>query len=979
MRSVIIAGRRTGRRGVRQALRERTFAALDTFERRHIGPNNGERAEMLAQVKCETMDDFLKDVVPDDIRHKRELPEDGEVIGENDWLNFMKTTMGQNQVKKQCIGMGYYETKTPPVIMRNLLESPGWYTPYTAYQAEISQGRLESLLNFQQAVSDLTGLPVANASLLDEATAVAEACSLAISAKKHKRMGVYLDENLHPASIALARTRMEPLGCDVQVGKPADAPTSDPNLAIVVVQYPCTTGSVSDYRSVFAKCKENGTISCAATDLLACTVMTPPGELGADIACGSAQRFGVPLGFGGPHAAFFACTMDYVRHVPGRIIGVSKDRRGNTALRISLQTREQHIKRERATSNICTAQALLANISAMYAVWHGPKGLTAIAEEANLKARTMAEGMRRAGHTVVHENFFDTIHVRLAGMTAEEYRATAAEKGVNIRVFDDTSITMAMDETTDDKHLKVLLQTAGCTADLADLRAAAEEVSSIPSNMARTSSFLTHPVFNSFHCEMEMQRYIYRLQRRDLGLTQAMIPLGSCTMKLNAAVEMLPVTWDTVGNPHPFAPAEQVQGFAAMAKDLEERLAIMTGMDGCSLQPNSGAQGEYAGLRLIKAYHESRGEGHRNVCIIPSSAHGTNPASAVMSGMKVVVLPCDNEGRCSSEKLKAELAKHEGKVAAFMITYPSTFGVFDANIKELTGLIHEAGGQVYVDGANFNAQIGLAYPGEYGGDVLHLNLHKTFAIPHGGGGPGMGPICFRKHLAPFAPGSASPGLKGGGEKPFGQISQAQYGSASILPISWAMIRMLDYSGCRNSSEAALLSANYMMTRLAEAYPVAFKGNTGRCAHEFIIDLRGFKKTAGVDVEDVAKRLMDYNFHAPTMSFPVAGTLMIEPTESESKFEIDRFIDALLQIREEIREVEDGEADRTDNVLKNSPHTMDDIVLGTWDRPYSKEKAAFPTRYVRDNKHWPFVGRIDSAYGDRNFICSCPPMESYGSA
>eukprot|EP01065_Artemidia_motanka_P003280 TRINITY_DN1157_c0_g2_i1.p1 TRINITY_DN1157_c0_g2~~TRINITY_DN1157_c0_g2_i1.p1 ORF type:complete len:1019 (+),score=376.96 TRINITY_DN1157_c0_g2_i1:71-3127(+) len=952
--------------------------SLDTFARRHIGPNDGETKDMLRQVKAASMEEFVDSVVPNAIRYMRSLPADSAPMGEQDWLNFFRKLMDQNVEMKQCIGMGYYECKTPPVILRNLLESPGWYTPYTAYQAEISQGRLESLLNFQQMVSDLTGLPVANASLLDEATAVAEGCSLALAVHRLKRKTVFLDKNLHPASIACAKTRMDVLGCKVIIGDASEVDVKDPQLACVAVQYPDTTGSVKDWSALFAACKENKVISCCATDLLAMTVLTPPGELGADIACGSAQRFGVPIGFGGPHAAFFASKQDYVRFMPGRIIGVSKDRNGNTALRIALQTREQHIKRERATSNICTAQALLANISGMFAVYHGPEGLKNIAKAANRTARAYAAGMVSAGHSIVSQNFFDTVHVKLNGMTAEQYRAACEQRGINIRVVDEQHVTVALDETTQDSHLVDLVAAGGVSSTAHQLVAAADDSSSVPPALNRTSKFLEHPVFNSYHCEMEMQRYIYRLQRRDLGLTIAMIPLGSCTMKLNAAAEMLPITWPTVNSLHPFVPPHQVVGYKSMITDLEDRLAKITGMDACSLQPNSGAQGEYTGLRLIAAYHESRGEGHRDVCLIPSSAHGTNPASAVMCGMQVAAVQCDAEGKVSVENLKAQLDKYEGRVSAFMITYPSTFGVFDENIKELTGLVHQAGGQVYIDGANMNAQMGLAFPGEYGGDVLHLNLHKTFAIPHGGGGPGMGPVCFREHLKPFAPSSASPGLDHGSANSFGQISQAAFGSASILPISWAMIRMLDYSGCRRSSEMALLNANYMMSRLADAYPVLYKGERGRCAHEFILDMRPFKKSAGVDVEDIAKRLMDYNFHAPTMSFPVAGTLMIEPTESESKFELDRFVEALLLIRDEIREIEDGNADRTNNVLKNSPHTMDDVISGEWERPYTRQQAAFPTRFVRDNKHWPFVGRIDSVYGDRNFICSCPPMESYSA-
>eukprot|EP01059_Diplonema_ambulator_P025336 TRINITY_DN4238_c0_g1_i1.p1 TRINITY_DN4238_c0_g1~~TRINITY_DN4238_c0_g1_i1.p1 ORF type:complete len:978 (+),score=389.49 TRINITY_DN4238_c0_g1_i1:72-3005(+) len=974
---------RTGRRAdakVRRLLARyltqgNVFPALDDLTSRHIGISEVDKQVMLRDVKAASFEEFIDTVLPSSIAKKVQLPQEENVPGEQEWLAYLKSVMDKNIIKKQCIGMGFYETKLPNVILRNLIESPGWYTPYTPYQAEIAQGRLESLMNYQQVVIDLTGLPLANASLLDEATAVGEAVGLANTYHKGKRTKVFFDKNMHPASIQVATTRAEGFNMEVVVGDIFQVDLTDPNLALVCCQYPDTYGTVTQFKELFATARDNKVLSCCASDLLALTQLTPPGELGADICCGSAQRFGVPLGFGGPHAAFFATQQVHARITPGRIIGVSRDREGNTVFRMALQTREQHIKREKATSNICTAQALLANVAAMYAVWHGPEGLKRISSDVHLKTKVLALGLQQAGCKLNSEHFFDTLFVNTAD--AKGFVQRCEENGVNIRFVDDSNVTISFDEATEQAHIVAILKAAGLNdadIDVAALKAKAMEMVAIPEGLQRSTKYLQHATFNSYHSETELMRYIYKLERKDLGLNTAMIPLGSCTMKLNAAVEMLPITWASVNSLHPYAPVHQVQGHLEMVKDLEERLAILTGMDATSLQPNSGSQGEYAGLRVIKAYHDSRGDTHRDVCVIPSSAHGTNPASAAMAGLKIVVVKCTPQGAVDVEDLKSVIAKVGDNLAAFMVTYPSTFGVFDENIKEITSIIHAAGGQVYVDGANMNAQVGLSFPGEYGGDVLHLNLHKTFAIPHGGGGPGMGPICMKAHLAPFAPKSVSPGAQCGGEQSFGQISQAPFGSAGVLPISWTYIRCLGYEGLKEASRSALLNANYMMTKLSTQYQILYTGEHGRCGHEFIMDLRPFKKTAGIEVEDVAKRLIDYNFHAPTMSFPVAGTLMIEPTESESKKELDRFIEAMLMIREEIRKIETEVYSRTDNPLKNAPHTLNKLL--TWDYPYSIEEAVYPVPGLKSTKAWPTCSRIDSAFGDRNFVCTCPPIEDY---
>lgn len=925
---------------------------------------------MLDVVGATSLDSLTDKIVPKDIQIKGALWEE-PAMSESELLADLKRLGGMNTLHKTFIGQGYYGTKVPSVVVRNLLESPGWYTSYTPYQAEIAQGRLESLLNYQTVVTDLTGLPVANASLLDEATAVGETIGIAMNQAKFKKNKFFVDSRCHPQTIAVAKTRADGVGCELLVGEYEKLESMD-GLCGVVVQYPDTNGQVHDYTSFFTKAKSANVLTVCATDLLALTQLKPPGEFGAQVAVGSAQRFGVPLGYGGPHAAFLSCEDHLKRIIPGRIIGVSKDVHGEPALRMALQTREQHIKREKATSNICTAQALLANMAAMYAVYHGPEGLKEISASAHVAAKSVAIGMEELGHKVPTTSFFDTITVELKNMTADEYMKKAVAQGYNVRKISDSTIGIACDELTVDEDILGLLSIAGGNMHLPDLRKKAESKDVIGA-FARQSKFLLHPVFNSYHCEMEMQRYIYRLERKDLALNTAMIPLGSCTMKLNAASQMLPISWPEFGNLHPFVPVDQAEGYQQMFAKLKKKLEIVTGFDDMTLQPNAGSQGEYSGLRCIKAYHESRGESHRNVCLIPISAHGTNPASAAMSKMKIVIVQCDERGDVNMEDLKAKAAEHSKNLSCLMVTYPSTHGVFEETIKEICDTIHGHGGQVYLDGANMNAQVGLCRPGDIGADVCHLNLHKTFAIPHGGGGPGMGPIGVKAHLAPFLPGH--PTIKTGGDSPFGTVSAAPWGSPSILPISYAYLEMLGAEGCKLSTQVAILAANYLRVRLQDAYTVLFTDKNGLSAHEFILDLRTLKKDSGIEAEDVAKRLMDYGFHAPTMSFPVAGTLMIEPTESESLFELDRFAEAMLMIREEIKEIEEGKADKDNNVLVNAPHTSK-VLVGEWPYPYSREKAVFPTPFLRENKYWPTVSRIDNVFGDRNFACSCAPVESY---
>ncbi len=874
--------------------------------------------------------------------------------------------------------MGYYDCITPPVIQRNILENPGWYTQYTPYQAEIAQGRLEALLNFQTMVADLTALPIANASLLDEATAAAEAMVMcrAIRGEEGKD-GFFVAQDCHPQTIAVLRTRARGIGVKLHVGDTEKTDISKLSLCGILLQYPTTDGYVRDYDDVCRKAHDSGAMVVVATDLLALTLIRPPGEFGADIAVGSSQRFGVPLGFGGPHAAFLSTLDEYKRHVPGRLIGVSKDVHGRPAYRLAIQTREQHIRREKATSNICTAQVLLAIMSAMYAVYHGPGGLRRIADRVHAYAVSLATGLCRLGHDVGEQPYFDTLRIRLKRVTADKVLAAAKAKRMNLRDYVDGTVGVSLDELTDRLEIATLLEifgdqkTSGLSADQllneSDVR--------IPEPLARQNGYLTHSVFNSYHSETEMLRYLFRLQSRDLSLAHSMIPLGSCTMKLNATSEMLPMTWPGFGGLHPFAPVDQWRGYATMFKQLEGWLAEITGFAVVSLQPNAGSQGEYAGLLVIRAYHESCGQAQRDVCLIPASAHGTNPASAVAAGLRVVSVACDPNGNIDISDLEKKAAAHADRLAAIMVTYPSTHGVFEEGIKKICDIIHRHGGQVYLDGANMNAQVGLCRPGDFGADVCHLNLHKTFCIPHGGGGPGMGPIGVAKHLAEFLPGHPVIKPDSAGAKAIGPVCAAPYGSPSIMTISWVYIALMGSDGLKRASQVAILNANYMAKRLESCYGILYRGKGGRVAHEFIVDARPFEKSAGVKVEDIAKRLMDYGFHAPTMSWPVPGTLMIEPTESESKVELDRYCGALIAIREEIRAIEEGRADREDNVLKNAPHTFDAVCATEWPHPYRREQAAFPAPWVRERKFWPAVGRIDNAWGDRNLFCTCPTMES----
>ena len=1045
---------------------ERPPAALrpvDTFVRRHLGPAEAEAEAMLDVLGASSLDALVDETVPASIRLGRPLalaglPADRE-IGEHEVLQVLRGLASRNQVYRSYLGMGYHGCIVPGVIQRNVLQNPGWYTQYTPYQAEISQGRLEALLTFQTMVEDLTGLPIANASLLDEATAAAEAMhmcqALAAAGPRGERRVFLAASSCHPQTLAVVRTRAEALGVEVRVlplgGAPASAPgaagaagvaAAAPDAALdgvelgdvfgVLLQYPTTDGRVLDYGPLAARVHAAGALVVMATDLLALTLLRPPGEIGADVAVGSSQRFGVPLGYGGPHAAFLATREEYKRQIPGRIIGVSRDAHGNVAYRMAMQTREQHIRREKATSNICTAQALLAVMAAMYAVYHGPAGLAAIARRVHALAAALAAGLRRLGYATPAEPFFDTVRVELAGGPAgraDAVVAAAAARRINLRWLGDTAVGVALDETATAADVAELLAVFGNlapgagggahAADLPDLPELPEMLAGdpgFPAPHARTSAYLTHPVFHRYHTEHEMLRFLKRLESRDLSLTTSMIPLGSCTMKLNASTEMAPVTWPEFADLHPFAPREQTLGYQALFSTLESWLCEITGFAAASLQPNSGAQGELAGLMTIRAYLRSRRSGRaavagdaargaegdgshgaglpqRDVCLIPVSAHGTNPASATMAGLKVVPVACDAAGNVDLSDLEAKAAAHHERLAAIMVTYPSTHGVFEQGIRELCEIVHRHGGQVYMDGANMNAMVGLCRPGDIGADVCHLNLHKTFCIPHGGGGPGMGPICVAPHLAPFLPGdplgalaaaeaSGTTGADGGGPGADGSgasfgaagpVAAAPWGSAGILPISWVYIALMGARGLTRATATAILNANYMAARLRPHYPVLFSGAAGRVAHEFILDLRPFKASAGVEAEDVAKRLMDYGYHAPTMSFPVAGTLMIEPTESESKAELDRFCDALIAIREEIRAIEEGRADRRDNPLHGAPHTVREAAGDSWNHAYGREQAAFPAPWVREHKFWPAVGRIDNVWGDRNLFCSCPPM------
>ncbi len=946
------------------------FPPTDTFARRHIGPTDAEMAAMLGELGYSSLEALIAATVPAAIRTSRPLGLP-PARGEREVLDDLAAMIGKNKVLRSFIGMGYSDTVLPPVILRNILENPGWYTQYTPYQAEISQGRLEALLNYQTMIADLTGLPVANASLLDEGTAAAEAMAMSHNLATAESRTFFVADNCHPQTIDVVRTRARPLGIEVLVGDPAQFDFSTPIFG-ALLQYPATDGSVFDDRAFIERVKAQGGLVTVAADLLALTVLTSPGELGADIAVGNSQRFGVPFGYGGPHAAFFSTKDEHKRHMPGRLIGVSIDAKGRPALRLTLQTREQHIRREKATSNICTAQVLLAIIASMYAVYHGPAGLKRIAQRVHGLAALLAAGLRKLGKDVGARPFFDT--VRVNGVDADAVLAAAEARGYNLRKLDATTVTIALDETVTVDEIKALLDVfAGGRSGL-DLGKLDFDTSL--GAFARTSPYLTHPTFSKYHSETEMLRYIKRLEGRDLSLAFSMIPLGSCTMKLNATTEMLPVTWPGIGKLHPFVPAHQATGYREMFKQLEAWLAEITGFAATSLQPNAGSQGEYTGLLTIRAYHEERGDTHRDVCLIPSSAHGTNPASAAMAGMKVVVVKCDANGNIDVADLEARAEEHRDRLAALMVTYPSTHGVFEAAIKDITSIVHANGGQVYMDGANMNALVGLVRPAELGADVCHINLHKTFCIPHGGGGPGMGPICVAAHLAPYLPGHSV--VATGGERAIGAVSAAPWGSASILPISWAYIAMMGGEGLTRATQVAILSANYLAARLAPHYPVLYTGQNGRVAHECIVDVRQLKASTAVEVVDIAKRLMDYGFHAPTVSFPVAGTMMIEPTESESKEELDRFVQALVSIRQEIAAIERGEYDKADNPLKNAPHTAETVTGDEWTHRYSRSVAAFPAAWTRASKFWPSVARINDVHGDRNVICTCPPIEAYAA-
>ena len=955
--------------------------ASDTFASRHIGPRTADLPAMLRAVGARSLDGLVAEAVPASIRLDRplDLP---EAESEHEFLERLRGVAAKNQVFRSYIGLGYAGTVTPAVILRNVFENPGWYTPYTPYQAEIAQGRLESLLTFQTMVTDLTGMEVASASLLDEATAAAEAMAMLHRLQAKKATGgadtFLVSERTFPQTIDVLRSRAEPLGIWLKIGDLERMPLDGAFGALV--QYPDEQGSLADPSSVIARAHEAGLRVAVATDLLALTLVRPPGEMGADVVLGNSQRFGVPLGYGGPHAAFFATRETNVRQMPGRVIGVSVDAQGGRAYRMALQTREQHIRREKATSNICTAQALLANVAAMYGVYHGPEGLKAIANRVHRMARTLASDLPALGYRQRNLAYFDTLRFEVpSAKQTERVRQAALLKRINFRYLDATHVGIALDETVTQADLQdivdVFAEAAGQARRVVALAPVeASEPNGVPAALRRTSAFMTHPVFNTHHSELQMMRFVRALERKDIGLDTSMIPLGSCTMKLNAAAEMMPVSWPAFGALHPFAPVEQAAGYAEVFAGLERALGAITGFAAVSLQPNSGAQGELTGLLVIRAYHHDRAEPERDVVLIPASAHGTNPASAAMAGQRVVVVACDSHGNIDVADLRKKAAEHEARLSALMVTYPSTHGVFEEAIREICAIVHEHGGQVYMDGANMNAQVGLTSPAAIGADVCHLNLHKTFAIPHGGGGPGLGPIAVAKHLAPYLPGHTV--VKTGGDKAISAVAAAPWGSPSIVLISYAYVSMLGGEGLTSATKYAILNANYVKARLEAHYPVLYVGPNGRVAHELIFDLRPFKQQSGIDEQDVAKRLMDYGFHAPTVSFPVAGTLMVEPTESEPKEELDRFCDALIAIRAEIQAVIDGKADAKDNVLKNAPHTMHAVTTEEWTHPYTREQAAFPLPFVRARKIWPAVGRIDNPYGDRNLVCSCPPIEAY---
>ncbi|NEP14002.1 MAG: aminomethyl-transferring glycine dehydrogenase [Symploca sp. SIO2C1] len=954
--------------------------STDAFVNRHIGPDAKEIEQMLKILGIPNLDALIEQIVPQAIRQPEplKLP-----VAQSEYaaVATLKAIASKNQVFRSFIGMGYHDCITPPVIQRNILENPGWYTAYTPYQAEIAQGRLEALLNFQTMIIDLTGLEIANASLLDEGTAAAEAMSLSYGLCKTKANAFFVSNTCHPQTIAVVQTRAKPLGIEVIVG---DHQTFGLEAKIfgALLQYPATDGKICDYRDFIAKVHEVGALVTVAADPLSLTLLTPPGEFGADIAVGSTQRFGVPLGYGGPHAAYLATKEAYKRQVPGRIVGVSKDAQGKPALRLALQTREQHIRREKATSNICTAQVLLAVMASMYAVYHGPEGLKRIAQRIHQLTVILGAGLERLGYKIGSGPFFDTLRVETSKYSPQEIMQAAEARGINLRLLDKQAVGVTLDEATTVQDIEELLKVF--------VNVGVKGFSSPPfvveslikgarcefeAPFARTSSYLTDPIFSRYHSETELLRYLHRLQAKDLSLTTSMIPLGSCTMKLNGTAEMMPVTWPEFGRMHPFAPISQAKGYQLMFEQLEAWLAEITGFAAISLQPNAGSQGEYTGLLTIRQYHQQRGEAHRNICLIPQSAHGTNPASAVMCGLKVVAVKCDEQGNVDLDDLKAKAEKHSKNLAALMVTYPSTHGVFEEQIKEICEVVHAHGGQVYLDGANMNAQVGLCRPGDYGADVCHLNLHKTFCIPHGGGGPGIGPIGVTEHLVPFLPDVSLVSNKTDNQS-IGVVSAAPWGSASILTISWMYIAMMGEAGLTEATKVAILNANYIAQRLEPYYPILYKGKNGLVAHECILDLRSLKKSAGIEVDDIAKRLMDYGFHAPTVSWPVAGTVMVEPTESESQEELDRFCEAMIAIRQEIKAIEQGEVDSHNNLLKNAPHTAEALMATEWNHPYSREAAAYPASWSREHKFWPAVGRIDNAFGDRNFVCSCVGMEAY---
>jgi glycine dehydrogenase len=970
------------RTNISAALPSEALAPTDTFIRRHIGPSDDDVRGMLAEIGFPSMDALIESAVPQSIRLGSPLRledasnEDGYATrGESETLASLKRIASRNVLHRSFIGMGYVDTIVPGVIQRNIFENPAWYTAYTPYQAEVAQGRLEALLNFQTMISDLTGLPVAGSSLLDEGTAAAEAMHMCVSASDGSRLAFFVAEDCHPQTLAVVETRAKWLGVRIEVGNPATF-TATKEYCGALVQYPTTDGRIECYRDFAKRMHDVGALLVAACDPLALTLLAPPASWGADIAVGSAQRFGVPMGFGGPHAAFIATSEAHVRKMPGRIIGVSRDAHGNRALRMAIQTREQHIKRDRATSNICTAQVLLAVMAGMYGVYHGPDGLRRIAERVHALTAGLVRGLASLGHDVGKGAFFDTVRVRLGGgRSAADVHAAAAKAAINLRHYADGSIGITLDEATSQADVDSLLRLfAGPHAK--SVPTASAGASCIPPVFMRATAFMTNSVFHSYHGEQELLRYIHRLVSKDLSLVHSMITLGSCTMKLNATSEMVPVTWPEFGQMHPFAPAEQWRGYAELFRSLESWLCEITGYAAISLQPNAGSQGEYAGLLVIRAYHEHRGEAHRDVCLIPVSAHGTNPASAVVAGMKVVPVACDAEGNIDVRDLEAKAAAHASALAACMITYPSTHGVFEEGIRKVCDIVHKHGGQVYMDGANMNAQVGLTSPGHIGADVCHLNLHKTFCIPHGGGGPGMGPIGVAEHLRDFLPSHPVLRPESAGRHAIGPISAAPYGSASILVISWMYIAMMGSHGLRRATEVAILNANYMAARLAPHYTILYTNARGRCAHEFIVDCRPFEKSAGIRIDDVAKRLMDFGFHAPTMSWPVPGTLMIEPTESESRAELDRFCDAMIAIRHEIRAIEEGRLDRNDNPLRHAPHTAAAVSADTWTHAYSREQAAYPAPWLRESKFWPSVGRVDNPYGDRNLVCTCDGMDAH---